>query len=314
MRGFFTVILFIIFFLTFPIAVITYSISSIVTADYLKNRFSESKIYTAVASELPEVITRSENGDDKMVSAEVKTELSEFIKKELTAEYLQSKTEPLVDDTFAWLAGKTETAPTLDLSDLGKKIEPLEVSYLLSEGFSETISEPIKIEPKGSEQLRSVFQWSQIAPIIFSIVSAIVLLVIFLMAKGWRSKLRKVSLALFIPTILGLLTIASTFLIGNLLIGVATGKLEGSEFEQFSKPFNDLLIQIPLDVSVRMAVIYGVVLAVAFLLFVVSFLVGRKTQNLAKGSTTNEVPTTPIQTGTSENEVKTTVTLPSEQK
>lgn len=314
MRGFLTVILFIVFFLTFPIAVITYSISSIVTADYLKNHFSESKIYTVVASELPEVIIHSKNGADKMVSAEVKTELSEFIKKELTAEYLQGKTEPLVDDTFAWLAGKTETAPTLDLSDLGKKIEPLGVSYLLSEEFSETISEPIKFEPEGSEQLRSGFQWLQIAPIIFSIISAIVLLVIFLMAKGWRSKLRKVSLTLFIPTILGLLTVASTFIIGNLLIGIGTGKLEGSVFEQFSKPLNDLLIQIPLDVSVRMAAIYGVVLAVAFLLFIISFFVGRKAQNLAKGTTTNEEPTIPIQKETGESKMEEPITLPSEQK
>ncbi len=275
MRGLLTVILFIIFFFSFSIAVYTYSINSIVMADYLKSKLSESKTYSVIADELPDLINFSENGDDELVPEELKTQIGGFVRKVVTAQYLQNKIEPFVDDTFTWLAGETDTLPTLSFSDLGKQLEPLGVSHLLSDDFNQIVSEPIEIG-EGNYQLRSLFQFSQIAPIIFSIVGAITLLIIFLMASGWRSKLRKTSLALFLPSTLGLVGVATTFLIGNLLVAIATDTLKSSGFEQFSKPINDLLVQIPLDISVRMATIYGIALAGAIIFFVISFFVTRE--------------------------------------
>ncbi len=275
MRGLLTVILFIIFFFSFSIAVYTYSINSIVTPDYVKSSLTESKIYSVVADELPDLISSSENGDDELIPAETKAQLGGFIRQAITAEYLQNKIEPFVDDTFTWLAGETDTLPTLSFSDLGKQLEPLGVSHLLSDDFNQIVSEPIEIK-EGNYQLRSNFQFLQIAPVTFSIVGAIVLLIIFFMAKDWRSKLRKTSLALFLPSTLGLAGVATTFLVGNLLVAIATDTLRSSEFEQFSKPINNLLVQISLDISVRMATIYGVALAGAIIFFVISFFVTRE--------------------------------------
>lgn len=275
MRGLLTVILFIVFFFSFSIAVYTYSINSIVTADYMKSSLTESKTYSVVADELPDLINRSENGDDELIPDEVKTQIGGFVRKAVTAQYLQNKIEPFVDDTFTWLAGETDTLPTLSFSDLGKQLEPLGVSHLLSDDFNQIVSEPIEIG-EGNYQLRSVFQFSQIAPIISSIVGAITLLIIFLMAKDWRSKMRKTSLAIFLPSIFGLAGVATTFLVGNLLVAIATAALRDYGFEQFSKPINDLLVQIPLDISVRMVTIFGVALAVAVIFFIISFFVTRE--------------------------------------
>lgn len=275
MRGLLTVILFIIFFFSFSIAVYTYSINSIVTPDYVKSSLTESKIYSVVADELPDLINRSENGDDKLIPEEVKMQIGGFVKKAVTAQYLQNKIEPFVDDTFTWLAGETDTLPTLSFSDLGKQLETLGVSHLLSDDFNQIVSEPIEIK-EGNYQLRSSFQFLQIAPVIFSIIGVIALLIIFFMARNWRSKLRKTALAVFLPSTLGLIVVATTFLVGNLLVAIATDTLKSSEFEQFSKPINDLLVQIPLDISVRMAIIYGIALAGAVIFFVISFFVSRK--------------------------------------
>ena len=60
MRGFLTVILFLIFFLTFHLAVFSFAISPLLNSDYIKNRLSESKIYTTVAEELPEIVEEQE--------------------------------------------------------------------------------------------------------------------------------------------------------------------------------------------------------------------------------------------------------------
>ena len=86
MRGLLTVILFVIFFFSFSIAVYTYSINSIVTADYVKSILSDSKIYSVVADELPDLISSSKNGDDELIPEEVKTQIGGFVKKAVTAQ------------------------------------------------------------------------------------------------------------------------------------------------------------------------------------------------------------------------------------
>jgi hypothetical protein len=258
MRGFVTVVLFIIFFFSFSIAVFVFAVNSIAKPNYVKGLLVESKIYSVVAEELPDIISNSKNGDDELVPQEIKTQLADFTRKEVTAEYLQGKIEPFVDDIFTWLDGETDTEPSLSFSDLADKIEPLGVSYLLSEDFNEMISQPVIFAPEGNIQLRTGYQWSQALPIIFSGLAAIAIIVIFLMAKGWRSKLRKVSLALFIPTILGFASVASTLLTGNLLVGAAQEEVKGTEFEQFSQSINDLLTKIKIDISIKMEIIFGI--------------------------------------------------------
>ena len=75
MRGLLTVILFIILFFSFSIAAYTYSINLVFTADYVKGRLDESKIYSAVANELPNFIGRSPGEEDGLVPKNIKKEL-----------------------------------------------------------------------------------------------------------------------------------------------------------------------------------------------------------------------------------------------
>jgi len=278
MRGLLTVILFIIFFFSFSIAIYTYSINLVFQADYVKNRLSESKIYSVVASELPGFIERSREGEDGLVPPEIKKEFEAFVKKEITAEYLQDKVESFVGDTFEWLSGKTSTVPGLSFADLSVKLKKQPMAHFLSADITKVLNTPLKLPLEERENWRSSFQLSQVAPVVLSVVSAIVLLVIFLMARDWKSKLRKVSLALFIPAVLGLITAGLLLFIGSVAVGMVTGSLETSEFAQFEKPLRDLLTQIPLDISVRMGVIYGAALAVSAGLFVASFFVSRSGQ------------------------------------
>ena len=114
-----------------------------------------------------------------------------FIKEEITAEYLQGKIEPFIDDTFAWLAAETNETPTLNFTDLGKKLEGSSAAFLLSDDADEVLSTPIKIQPSYTQELKSSFQFLKMAPILFFVVSLLVLLIVFLMARGWKSKLRK---------------------------------------------------------------------------------------------------------------------------
>ena len=152
------------------------------------------------------------------------------------------------------------------------------MAHFLSADITKVLNTPLKLPLEERENWRSSFQLSQVAPVVLSVVSAIVLLVIFLMARDWKSKLRKVSLALFIPAVLGLITAGLLLFIGSVAGRMATGSLETAEFAQFEKPLRDLLTQIPLDISVRMGVIYGAALAVSAGLFVASFFVSRSGQ------------------------------------
>jgi hypothetical protein len=291
MRGFLTVILFLIFFLTFPLAVFSFAVRPVLSSEYVKNRLSESKIYTVVAGELPELVEAQEtsNGED-IVPDEIEEELKAFIKEEVTAEYLQAKIEPFVDDVFAWLSGETEEVASLSFADLNEKLDGSSVTYLLTDEADNALAEPIKFQPQYAEQLRSSFQFLKIVPIIFSVASLLVLLTVFLMARGWKSKLRKLSLALAIPAIFGLITASMVFGMGNLSVDFAAEEMRNSDFERFAESVSELFGQIPVDIASRAATIFGVALAVSLGFFIISFFFKKKADVVEKGSIVREEP------------------------
>lgn len=290
MRGFITVILFLIFFLIFPLAVLSFAISPVLNSDYIKNRLSESKIYTTVAEGLPEMVEEQEETKKEAVPNEVEEELKSFIREEITAEYLQGKIEPFIDDIFAWLAGETSETPALNFTDLGKQLEDSSAVFLLSDDADEVLSTPIKIQPSYAEELKSSYQFLKIAPIIFSVASLLVLLIVFLIARGWKSKLRKLSLALAVPAIFGLITTTVVFGLGSLLVDVTSGELKNSDFERFSEPVSELFRQIPVDIASRAAIIFGVSLALSVLFFIISFFLKKKEDVVGEGVVGREAP------------------------
>lgn len=290
MRGFLTVILFLIFFLTFPLVVFSFAFSPLLNSDYIKNRLSESKIYTTVAEELPEMVDEQEETKKEAVPNEVEEELKAFIKEEITAEYLQGKIEPFIDDIFGWLAAEANETPTLNFTDLGKKLEGSSAVFLLSDDADEVLSTPIKIQPSYAQGLKTGFQFLKIVPIMFSVVSLLVLLIVFLMARGWKSKLRKLSLALAVPAIFGLITTAVVFGLGSLLVDFTFGELKDSDFERFSEPVSELFRQIPVDIASRAAIIFGLALAASLGFFIIPFFLKKKADVVEKGSIVREEP------------------------
>src|SRR4030066_1302547 len=139
MRGLLTVILFTIFFFSFSIAAYTYSINSVFSADYVKERLDKSKIYSVVADELPEFVGRSQGEGDELVPVEVKKEFKAFVKKEVSGQYLQGKIEPFVDDIFAWLSGKTNDTPQLSFADLAVKLKKQPAAHFLSDDMNKVL-------------------------------------------------------------------------------------------------------------------------------------------------------------------------------
>ena len=290
MRGLITVILFLIFFLTFPLGVFSFAFSPVLNSDYIKNRLSESKIYTTVAEELPEMVEEQEETKKEAVPSEVEEELKSFIREEITAEYLQGKIEPFIDAIFAWLAGETSETPALNFTDLGKQLEDSSAIFLLSDDADEIVSTPIKIHPSYAEELKSSYQFLKLAPIIFSVASLLMLLIVFLITRGWKSKLRKLSLALAVSAIFGLITTTVVFGLGSLLGDVTSGKLKNSDFERFSEPVSELFHQIPVDLASRAAIIFGVSLALSVLFFTISFFLKKKEDVVGEGIVGREAP------------------------
>ncbi|OGY26729.1 MAG: hypothetical protein A2Z11_00310 [Candidatus Woykebacteria bacterium RBG_16_43_9] len=277
MRGFFTVILFTVFIFTFPLAIFTFWVNSVLNPSYIKKDLVDSKIYSVAAKNLPQSISgpTGEN-QEQLVPDEYEAEFKKFIEKEVTAPYLQQKVEPFIDDVFTWLVGKTEETPQISLADLSTKLENLPVGRLLPPEIDNVINRPIKFEPKERYQFRSWYQTLNMLPIIMTIVSVISLLLILLLAKGWRSKLRRASLVLFITTIFGFLSVVVVVGLGSLMGGMLSGFFDTPEFKDFSEPVKHLVSQFPLDLSIRLAITYLGTIVTSLLLFIISFFFDRK--------------------------------------
>lgn len=88
------------------------------SAESFKSAFVKEQLYTNAISEVEKQINSatSESGEDPFVV------LWPLLKKEITPQYLQQKTETLVDDITAWATGKSSSPPTLSVQDLKEKV------------------------------------------------------------------------------------------------------------------------------------------------------------------------------------------------
>jgi len=282
MRGFFTSILFFLFFLIFPLAIFSYVINSIISPEYIKEKLAESKIYTTAADSIPQLIKLPDEVQAEMTD-QTEADFKEFLKKDVTADYLQNKTESFVDSTFAWLSGKTENTPTLDLSDLNGKLATFakEKGSPLPEDFIEPA--PMKFEPtKDNLKIRQIFQIIQMVPTFLATASGVILLLIFLLAKGWKSKLRKVSLAFFVPGFLGLLSILPVMFLFAIITGAVSDGLREPGWEELTESVKTLISAISTDVFRSMLTIYVGAVIAAIILFITALFVGNKPKEPAK--------------------------------
>ena len=295
MRGFFTGICFFLFFIAAPLAIVSYLINSFATPDYVKEKLRESDSYEAVAKSMPQMVGLPES-DIAEISPEAKKDMEAFLAKEVTADYLQKKTEGAVDSVSDWLSGKTETAPSISLIELKEKMESYakEKGYLVPEEVSKPLSTPVKIiEPnEGNLRLRDWFQLFQKTPLILGAFCGVLLAIIFLLAQGWKSKLRKLSLAFFVPGFLGLLSVLPVMFLFAFITGAATDQFKGPEWEGLAESIKSLLSSISTDVFKRMLVIYASAIIAAIILFIAAIFVGNKAKEPFKIPTQSK-PTEP---------------------
>ncbi|HEX7456679.1 MAG TPA: hypothetical protein VF303_04415 [Candidatus Nanoarchaeia archaeon] len=288
MRGFLTFISFFLFFLIFPLAIFAYSINTVLNPGYIKEQLVKSKIYEAVSKSAPTLIKLPQ--EEAPPPEEVQKAFEGFLAKEITANYLQKKTEPVIDATFAWLTGKTEATPSINLSDLNEKIEVFakEKNYPLPQEIRKPLSEPIKLKPTAEQlRVRKVFQITLAAPLVLAAASGLLLLLIFWLAESWKSKLRKLSLALFVPAILGLPTTLALAFLFAVITGLVTDQFKGPEFAQLGDSIKGLISLVSTNFLKTLLIMYGSSLLVSLLLFIVSFFVGNKRK------TTAEIPIKP---------------------
>ena len=125
MRGLFTVLIILFFGITFPLSVLTYTLNTVANSTYIKSKLREAAIYKTVAAKVPEFIGTGspEDESENLISEKAQNEIKDLVKKEVTGEYLQSKAEPFIDDTFLWLARKKSDPPQVSLADLVAKVE-----------------------------------------------------------------------------------------------------------------------------------------------------------------------------------------------
>jgi len=96
---------FLFFFLVFAIGGFTPA--------FLKETLVKSSVYTTVNSKI-ESLTSEDPSEDMILP---------FIKEQFTSSYIQHKSETLIDDTFAWVDGKTASPPVLSFSEIKTSIQ-----------------------------------------------------------------------------------------------------------------------------------------------------------------------------------------------
>lgn len=274
MRGFFTFILFSLFLIAFPLTVLIYRVSSLMQPTYINNKLVESQIYTSTANTLPSIFS---DKDDNVLSPELENTLEEFVKKEITPEYLQGKTESFVKDFHDYFSGKTETPPSITFSELKDKLGVVTQEEPLPEELDKFLSTTYKVNhAEVTSKLRTGYQILQKAALPLGAISIVLLAGIFLLAKGIKSKLRKVSLALLVSSIFGLLSSLSLVFLSRIVSSVSNSALEASPLEKLSESIDKLISLIATDLALFPLIVFGSAIALALLLFIISLFVGNK--------------------------------------
>lgn len=274
MRGFFTVILFIIFFFTFPIALFTFAFNQTFTPNLFKSSLYENDVYQILADEVPNLVTFDENKVDIIPKIE-KDKITAFLEKEVTKDYFQTKAETFIDDTFLWLEGQRPQAPTISFVDLKEKMKGMAVVHILPKDIDGFISKPI--EPfKSQEQIKEIIKFVRIAPIIFGVLSMITLIGIVFLAKGWKSRLRRLSLAILLAVISGFVLYVPIVFFATYTSEIIHTILGVAEPNPLLDSTASVLRELPNELGRRIFLELTISLAISIVLFIASFFVERK--------------------------------------
>jgi hypothetical protein len=254
MKTVLTIFLIGIFLFLSPIFIFLFSLKfSGVTVSVMKEQLVKADTYTILVEDLDKAIDKAvERGDENNQM----TELAPVIKEIVTPQLVKQKVEKLLDDTHAWVTGKSQAVPAisfLELKDLAIAQNP---AFAKEMGISGSKSQtPVKVNPESDYGVPSQAESSlvdlainrkltikigsvfliikplyQMLGNVFIILGSILLfcvIIILLAAKNVKSGIRKISLLCFLTVLwngLPFLLFASP----ALLISFVAGHLDSS--------------------------------------------------------------------------------------
>lgn len=114
-------ICFILFFslISTILILLLYTRNNIDSRETLKKNLAQSKVYEESASELTKQIDNNMKSD---TSNEIASLVISTIKQQVTAPYLQGKTEKFIDDTDDWIRGKKNEPPVISFQEIKTKV------------------------------------------------------------------------------------------------------------------------------------------------------------------------------------------------
>jgi hypothetical protein len=275
MRTFLAFLLAFIFFFTFSIFVFSFSFNYILTPSYIKATLGKSGVYQASTNALLSSIDQIKDETGAPIAG--KQELKNFVQAQITPTYLKKTVESFIDDTSAYLNNKRNNPPGITLSDLKPKVQEIFGNEPLPKEVGDFFSKPHTIPENQALGFRNAFQFLQKIIIPLALANLVLLGLIFLLSKGLKSKLRAVSLTLFIPTIVGLLGVAVMIGLGQLITYMVTNRLSESQVKQFEEPIRNLIQPLIADFAGRMLLLYAIAFVVAAIILAISFFIKSKT-------------------------------------
>lgn len=192
MRKFFIAVLSSIFFLIAPLAVylvVFYQLFS--TPDLIKQSLNQANAYPIFADSLTSLLA-----EQFKTAPQLKPVVDAF-KQELTGDYLKSKFETYIDQTYSLLQGRSTVSPTFSLADLKSRLQSRTklISRLPPESLKAFENE-FKLNPEQVKPLQMGYDNLRIASLVGAAFSLLVLLLIFALGKNLNHRLRLVAKSL----------------------------------------------------------------------------------------------------------------------
>lgn len=278
MRGVLTFLLIFLFFFVFPLSVFSYTINKLLTPTYIKARLDSSGVYQLAADTLPKMFEEEQEKDVPIGPQEAM--VRELLKEQINASYVQTKTEILVDDTFVWLEGRSATPPVVDLNDMKAKVLQAAPPGTKSTDIDKFFNGNLTIEPfKDSPEVQTGFQVLRRSSVALFVISLVILVLLLVIAFGWKSKFRKVALALFGPSVLGILLTLVVFFMIMAGAGILRDNLPQG-LDSVQGPLDSSTNAIAMDFAKENIIVFGVAIGVAFLLFLISLFIHNQPKNI----------------------------------
>ncbi|MFA7243949.1 MAG: hypothetical protein WC080_01530 [Patescibacteria group bacterium] len=289
MRKFLSILLLVIFILTFPAALFYFnSERTILSPTYYKNAFEKVDFYNRLMKIDPRTITnylaQKEGGDQNMDSGPQSDEYIAHVMSMISPEIVKTTVENNINEIFNNVLDKGSKTMTIDLSLIKQAFSIQKLSSQDSEFINQIKEKYVIPVPPELEQAQKIIGKRHVtAPLYLGIVT-LLLLLSAAMWPNWKGKLRIPGIALLI---FGILTLLASLLLRY----IPTPNLGMTEIKEFASLVQDLYNKFRSDFFIFYLAEGGGLFAVGLILIIVSaFLPGQKQQTAPVN-----IPQSPVQ-------------------